>query len=81
MRLDPRTMTPHQHEALLTWLEGEGLVPRDIFVEHFTVHVGRVSGYRLLRDEAGEPVRRRDRLVRVHFAQKQVHELPKELEL
>lgn len=73
MYYDPRTMTPHAHEALLTWLKGEGLVSTDIAADNFSVHNGRVSGHRIIgKDRKGEPVT-------VHFTQRQINPLPEEL--
>lgn len=79
MYYDPRTMTPHAHEALLAWLKGENLVPTDIVADNFSVHNGWISGYRIMSDANGHKIVRNGEITTVHFTQRQINPLPEEL--
>lgn len=67
-------MTPHARDALLRWLQDEGLVPGEISAHRFSVHKGWISGYRFV-----DNVVRNNERVKVHFTQRQKNPLPEEL--
>lgn len=74
-------MTDEKRNALLEWVRSEGLDPADIVADgSFSVHNGKVSGYRFVRGQDGEPVlnRRRNEFVTAHFSQPQKNPLPEE---
>lgn len=74
-RFDIFEMTPAKHDALVAWIESEGLDPSAIVNDgRFSVHNGWVSGTQLLEAYDGT------RIGTVHFRKTQANPLPAELE-
>lgn len=77
MRFKAGDMQRDKREALLEWLQGEGLVAGDILDDgRFTVHGGLISGNKIIRDENGEDVIRNGRIAHYHFLVEQKNPLP-----
>lgn len=75
--LNPMLMTRDKREALLEWVQGEGLDASEIAPYRFRVHNGRISGHKYLRDtETGNILIRGQAPVRVPFNVAQKHPLP-----
>lgn len=63
-----------QKDALLEWVQNEGLNPSEIVDNGlFSVHKGVVSGFKYLFNDSGEV------LTKVHFTQAQKNSLPQVL--
>jgi hypothetical protein len=73
-------LTPHDQRTLVNWIKDEGLDPQEISGEGFSVHKGRISGYKFLFDDEGRQLFRGNDIVRVPFNVTQKHPLPKELD-
>lgn len=78
---DVAEWVPEKREALLKWLEEEGLDAMDIVDNgRFSVHNGRISGWRFINNEHGRIVNRRSRsFLKVPFSVQQKHPLPEGL--
>ena len=62
-----RDMTRDKRDALLTWLQAQGLDPAEIADDgYFAVHNGRVRGRRMLLKD-GEPIWYNGEPVTAHF--------------
>jgi hypothetical protein len=72
---------PEKRQALLDWMENEGLDAADIVDDgRFSVHNGRISGWRFITNEHGRIVNRRSRsFLKVPFNVAQKHPLPEGL--
>jgi hypothetical protein len=82
-RITAQYLTQEKREALLAWLQGEGLDAADIVDDgRFSVHNGWVSGNRYIRHEDGKFIAnmRRLEVLKVPFKQKQKNPLPEVLE-
>lgn len=82
-RITARHMTQEKREALLAWLQGEGLDAADIVDDgRFSVHNGWISGNRYIRHEDGKFIfhKGRTEVLMVPFKQKQKNPLPEVLE-
>jgi len=80
MRFTANDMTREKRDALLEWLEGEGIKPDLIWDNgRFSVHNGSVSGYEMMQDVNGQYLTRNGRLVSVPFKQAQKNPLPEVL--
>lgn len=80
-RFDIFEMTPAKHDALVAWIEAEGLDPSVIAADgRFSVHNGWVSGNRYLFDDDGKVRIGAKTAVTVHFRKTQATPLPPELE-
>lgn len=81
-RFNTWEMTDEALERLVQWVSDEGLVPGDIAADgRFSVHNGRVSGNKYLRDADGAIVfdLRRGSAVTEHFNVPQKNPLPEAL--
>lgn len=77
-----RDLTPEQAKALKSWLDDEGLKAGDILDDgRFSVHNGRVSGSKILRDSEDQLIVniRRGEILTVPFNVKQKNPFPEEL--
>jgi hypothetical protein len=82
-RFTTRYMTQEKREALLAFLQGEGLDPSEIVDDgRFSVHNGWVSGSRYIKHEDGKFIAnmRKVDVLRVPFKQKQKNPLPEVLQ-
>jgi len=82
-RITAQHLTQEKREALLAWLQGEGLDPGEIVDDgRFSVHNGWISGNRYIRHEDGKFIynARRVDVLKVPFKQKQKNPLPEVLQ-
>lgn len=77
--IDARTLTVPEQESLVKWLRDQGLDPMEIDGERFAVHKGRISGSKFLFTPDGQPLWRKDGVLRIPFNVKQTIPLPEEL--
>lgn len=64
-----RDLTRDKREALLAWLQAQGLDPGEIADDdYFAVRNGTVRGYKMLLNEDGDPVYYNGEPVTVHFS-------------
>lgn len=79
-RFNPWEMTDEALETLIQWIYDEGLVPGEIAADgRFSVHNGRVSGNKYLRNADGAIVFGRWSPVTEHFNVPQKNPLPEAL--
>lgn len=63
-----RDLTRDKREALLAWLQAQGLDPREIADDgYFAVRNGTVRGYKMLLNDEGNLVYYKGEPVTVHF--------------
>lgn len=82
-RITAQYLTQEKREALLAWLQGEGLDASEIVDDgRFSVHNGWISGSRYIKHEDGKFIanKRKADVLRVPFKQKQKNPLPEVLQ-
>lgn len=74
---EPLEMSPENRDLLLQWIKDEGLDPHDIVAfTKFSVHNGRVAGFKFARTPEGKAIAHNKVFVKVPFNLPQQHPLP-----